>query len=484
MTHLLPFANSQMTEPPCNGIPQLSSFEPSKSLNVTPDSFSEPLSLRSLVATTRSDLEKCTDSEMIALQLIQFQETAQPSPFQKLPTEILTLIFGLATAMKRMMIYLDWIHDEGKIHHFRYSGEIFPLTWVCSEWRQIILSSPSFWTSYAIRESFVHSSKIELFNPKLSNPMINCLNELLLRSGTAAPLCLRLTFHGLMDRTYPVLNALIQHTSRWKEVTLEFEDSVRSSFQYRSTSQYIHGFPNLDQITSFPNLELLHISSSRRYRFRLESLEEVFGDCPRLRHLKITSFHSIEPFDLQHLTTLKIESVYIGASFALLLQRCPVLETFSLLRSKSDPVPDSPGMVPIPSIVHHPHLKNLSVHLTSEFSLTFWRSVSVPNLITVSAKIFATKAVNSRFDGVKQMLVGSQCVLERLHLLLYSNHRGKSVESFVEGIRLSSQTHTHCHTSMKSNPPYLTFDAVPSYEKPCRYCETGEGILLGIKSGD
>lgn len=399
---------------------------------------------------TAPDLENCTD-ETIALQLLQSQETFQLSPFEKVPTEIMIFIFILATADGRGAICFN-LSGEGK--NVQCTGAIFSLTWVCFEWRDIILSTPSFWTSYQFRELEVHSN-IEAYTP-----MINRLNELLLRSGTAAPLCLHLEFgYRMVGRTYPVLDALIEHTSRWKEVILEFWGSSRPA------SNHIRA-----QTTSFPNLEFLHISSLGRYVFELGSFGEAFGDCPRLHHLEITSFHPREPFDLQHLTTLDV-GVCIGASFALLLQRCPVLETFRLFRPKPDPVPDSPGMVPILSTVHHPHLKHLTVeHLDYQSSMTFWRDVSLPNLNKVRAKIYVSNEDQSRFDELKQMLVDSQCVLEQLDLFWYRNHPRNSVESLVEGIRLSSQTHTHCGTSMESNPR-LTFNVVPSNQKLCSYCE-------------
>lgn len=284
------------------------------------------------------------------------------------------------------------------------------------------------------------------------------LNELLLRSGSVSPLSFDV--HGV-DMIYSVLNTLVVHTSRWKNVSLRFLNSPQRALEL------IH-----KQTTSFPNLEVLLISSQETHILKPGSIGKVFIHCPRLNHLDITSFHISEVLDLQHLTTLEI-GVYIGASLALLLQRCPVLKTLRLSRSEPDPVSDSLDMVPIPSNVnvHHPHLKSLRVdYLDDGFAVTFWRYVSLPNLTVVCGDIFNHDGDQSHFSEFKQMLVDSQCVLEWVNLTWNENLQS-SIESCVEGIPFSSQSHAHCwYVQLDGGCPCTAFLSVPSYQIPCYHC--------------
>lgn len=335
-------------------------------------------------------------------------------------------------------------------------GGIFPLTWVCSEWRQIILSTPSFWTSYQFQEIVLSS------NNEAYISMIDCLNELLLRSGTDAPLRFHLDFGSDSgDRAYAVLDPLIQHTSRWKEVSLVFKNSHRQK-SFRSALQHIQ-----ERSTSFPNLELLSMSIMGEHVFKLGFFGKTFIHCPHLHYLDVASFHIREVVDLQHLTILKI-GVCIGASLALLLQRFPVLETLCVSCLKPDHVPDSLDIVPIPSNVHHPHLKHLTVKDLGKYAMSFWGNVSLPNLTRVYVGTFIGGDDKSRFGEFKRMLVDSQCVLEKLDLS-WDRDPQSSIESLVEGIRLSPKSHTHCRYT-QSDGPCAVFKAVPSYQKRCYDC--------------
>lgn len=323
--------------------------------HVIPDSFAERSDL--LVNTTLPDLQECTN-KIISLQILQSQETPL-SPFQKLPTEIIVVIFILATTSDRGMICLSPIYDaRGGIRRFQCSWEIFPVSWVCSEWRQIILSTPSFWTSYQFKETEVFLSHHSNIDAYISMNIF--LNELLLRSGTAASLCLHLAFGpGCIGSTYSVPDALIQRTSRWKEVTLEFWDPIQS------TLHYIH-----ERTASFPNLEVLLVDSMK-HDSKLGSLAKTFIHFARLHYLDTTASHPRETFDLQHLTTLRF-ATSLGPSLAILLKRCPVLETLHLGFPEPDPVSDSQVIIPTSSTVHHLHLKNLTVkYLDYRSSITF-----------------------------------------------------------------------------------------------------------------
>lgn len=176
------------------------------------------------------------------------------------------------------------------------------------------------------------------------------------------------------------------------------------SFSMRADGRRLHWFfgllsnPHLStfKTTSFPNLEFLSIVSVQEYVFELGPLGKAFIHCPRLHSLETISFHPRDIFDLQHLTTLKI-GLCMSPSFAILLQRCPVLGTFCLNFTRPDSVPGLLIMMQTSFTIHHPHLKNLMVlYPDHEFATNFWRNVSLPNLTKVKATSMEDQ---SQFDA-------------------------------------------------------------------------------------
>ncbi|KAE9403565.1 hypothetical protein BT96DRAFT_990223 [Gymnopus androsaceus JB14] len=428
--------------------------------NDFPKSSAERSQLHALIEQTQHDLKSCTNAtaRILLEKALEFQESLF-APIRTLPAEIMYVIFKLIRDGNSGFIELTTDDYDGE---FQCRGWIFQLTGICSHWREIILSSSSFWNHFELR------GRVDVYSSKASGfgYMEACLKELLLRSGTTAPISLGVFFrgHSLKDSSglFPTLDALSEQASRWREAKLCF---IWSKHHLAHMLERV-----CSQITTFPALEVLEILSDHQ-TFEPGFYGTTFSHCPRLYTLTMSSYRLSDLFDLRNLTTLKIHT-YVGHSFAALLQKCPLLETFELKRSISDSQSlEVPTILSISSPILHSSLTRLEILDINDRSPTgFWQHVSLPKLTRVRALMIGIERNRNRFDEFKTMLIDSQCILQRVDFIWYKNALNESLESLVQGIRISPQSHTHFVS--ESDNTHRKFNAVNG--KPCQYCVGSE----------
>ncbi|KAE9385272.1 hypothetical protein BT96DRAFT_949954, partial [Gymnopus androsaceus JB14] len=292
--------------------------------NDIPKSSIEQSQLRALIDETRRDLEKCTN-EIGCIDIAKVLEVQESllAPIRTLPTEVMCFILHLvvSSGYHHGVIELTVDAEDGEFEC--KSEEISLLSKVCSRWREIIHSDPSFWSNIQLSGRVI----TKFFLPADFRAMSTCLEEVLLRSGTAVPMCLDVCFSSRSwcesDTVglFPILDALAEQASRWREAKLSF------------TGTKPHLVHMLEQVrsrtTKFPKLENLRLYATNFDVFDPGFFGTMFSHCPRLHTLELSSFRSTDLFDLRHLTTLTIYT-YFGSSFAALLEKCPRLEFFKL----------------------------------------------------------------------------------------------------------------------------------------------------------
>ncbi|KAE9384845.1 hypothetical protein BT96DRAFT_1026782, partial [Gymnopus androsaceus JB14] len=372
------------------------------------------------------------------------------SPIRTLPAEVMCFILRLVVSTcdyggGNIRLTTDMRKGE-----FRYkSGVISLLSKVCSQWREIIRSDPSFWSNLHLSGRVVTSD---------FRAMSTCLEKVLLRSGTTVPMCLDVCFSGHSWREsdtvalFPILNALAGQANRWREAKL--------SFQWTEP----HLVYMLEQVrsrtTNFPNLENLRLYTEEI--FDPGFFGTMFSHCPRLHTLDMSSFRSTYLFDLRHLTTLTIYT-YFGSSFAALLENCPCLEFFKL--NQSIPDSESESSIPLtPLTVRHSHLARLEVEeIGAHSSIGFWQHVSLPKLTHVRATVRGIELNRNAFDEFKKMLIDSECILQEVYFIWYDNVLSDSVESLVQGMYI---TQPHVHFVSNEDRTDLRFIVIPPNHEP------------------
>jgi len=344
------------------------------------------------------------------------------SPIRRLPPEIMSLIFQFEADELILICRTTTTRNPSN-----FSGFIFLLTWVCTWWREIILSQPSFWTSMKISSSSLSANdQFETTN--------SLLRECLLRAGSTMPLRFHI-FLGLGVRLSApglsgVLDALAEVASRWKE----FRVGVPSKLVYYMLDQIHPG--------TFPVLELLHFgvyAPPSGTAIMPKHFESPFIHCPRL-HTFSTRNASLthDTIDLKHLVTLKL-SVYVCSFFAVLLEKCPLLQTFSVgycLEPENSEAPISPSRP-----IHHTQLKSLNFglfHIPNEIDP--WESVYLPKLtcLEIEAEDVVGADMVNRLHELKALATRSKCVLDRI--LLEGDIPDDVLASFFWGIPVSSET--------------------------------------------
>ncbi|KAE9383268.1 hypothetical protein BT96DRAFT_929909 [Gymnopus androsaceus JB14] len=149
--------------------------------------------------------------------------------------------------------------------------------------------------------------------------------------------------------------------------------------------------------------------------------------------------------DLSHLTELSIGTRYMGSSAAILLAKCPLLQTFTVGHFDNGLGGDE-GLS-IPSI-HHTRLTSLNLRELNSFSARiFWKNLSLPNLSHLSVHFFMGYMLQvvlehadayDNLDDLKEMLIRSKCTLQSVILTTsYSPHLPSNVRSFLQEIPIS-----------------------------------------------
>ncbi|KAE9402253.1 hypothetical protein BT96DRAFT_918276 [Gymnopus androsaceus JB14] len=321
------------------------------------------------------------------------QSSSLLAPIRRLPPEILTEIFLLVWATRTDS-------DMGiTVRHRKASGAVFPLSWVCSFWRDIIRSRGIFWSSFEIDLRCIGSGLP--FGFKASPSLIKSFSR-----SQAAPMSLRLNF-GCMKYILPaqirLMTALNNSSKKWKDLHLDFTE-VTMIYSHLPSRLLRQG--TLD----FSSLEKLTIMSEPLWPMPQESFYNLLPAYPRLRHFRTNVYRTTDKLDIRNITTLDLE-VFIGTSITQLLTQCPLLETLQLHGFHSTINPEN--IIPDPPL-QHSCLSELKLAFDGRFDRDAWQSLSLPRLTSLS--LFYDIQNFNRINEVRMMLKFSQATLQNLYL--------------------------------------------------------------------
>ncbi|KAE9386372.1 hypothetical protein BT96DRAFT_539728 [Gymnopus androsaceus JB14] len=233
-----------------------------------------------------------------------------------------------------------------------------------SWWREIIVFQPSFWSSLLIN----------LFAEPVLD-IISILRVCLACSGTI-PMRLHLDIDSieLTLGLRSALDDLARHADRWKK--FQYVAPVSPSLNYI--------LKQARDLTENP----FSIFDALLIRLSGISADGVFGNsfihCPRLHYLLTTHLRATDTVELTHLVNLRTQ-LYQGCSFAILLEKCPVLETLTV-NCINDPVEDYQATpIRIPHVCHT-HLRTLELAIHKYHVAGAWQSVQLPGLTHLRAR--------------------------------------------------------------------------------------------------
>ncbi|KAJ8073848.1 hypothetical protein AAF712_003297 [Marasmius tenuissimus] len=228
------------------------------------------------------------------------------SPIRSLPPEILSMIFAFSCEANP----LDVCHVPPAV----------TLSFVCAQWRTIVLSSPSLWSSISI--DFEHWDMI----PNLC--VLENMTRLFLERSKKSPLTLVLRLSEPTScefRASSTLNALVDSADRWCDITLLEPWNIGPS------SPIFQGLRG-----HLPILRSLHLNGAGPRDDHLKF--DFFDSCPALDSLQIQP--GDDPFGPEYPTNRlvlpweQIRSLKMRDSFApsaiSLLSQCPNVETLGL----------------------------------------------------------------------------------------------------------------------------------------------------------
>ena len=233
-------------------------------------------------------------------------------PIQKLPLEILTMIFALSIS-------------ERKAGYSPRTNDAYKLASVCRRWREIVISFAPFWSDIRVFAS----------DHKMSN--IQYTSMCLVRSK-GAPITVRMIERPLVDNAHMqrCIDLISDHGPRIRELNLLVQPSTLSAFTLQ-----------------VPNLEILHVTSSGIDRLdpHREVLPIMFrGQLPRLKHLDLGYFTSWPAGTFNNLTSITLwdpeeenEKMKMHV-FLELLDGSPMLESLEMMQHgpiSNDDVPPS-----------------------------------------------------------------------------------------------------------------------------------------------
>ncbi|KIK70279.1 hypothetical protein GYMLUDRAFT_236685 [Collybiopsis luxurians FD-317 M1] len=254
------------------------------------------------------------------------------APIRRLPKDILVEIFMIYV---KEFGYRNWFKAGSRTYSvtltskYRRSGTIprifspnFDLSHICSFWRKVVVSNPTFWTALSLDLGVFDKHKKE-------SSILSFLSEYLLLS-MQAPLDLGLTLAkesncSSQDRA---LALLLKQLERCERLALHLP-------KFDSISPLLSPLQSTDQPLTLSSLKYLALYMSRPSQ-RLLRLPPIFIQSPRLETLSAGRFElpwaNLCKGDV--LSLKQLDSVSLsGASLGQFLSRMPLLETCTLIET-------------------------------------------------------------------------------------------------------------------------------------------------------
>ncbi|KAE9395121.1 hypothetical protein BT96DRAFT_161017 [Gymnopus androsaceus JB14] len=330
-------------------------------------------SLEKALAETLRVIRKLTEVDIIRKRVSEYRQGLQ-SPIRKLPPEVLIEIFEAYIYAAggpdeergyglRIREYTPIMYEAQRSIHITCPS--MELSWICAHWRQLALSRSFLWSSLYL-------------NCQGSSALIKICQEYLSRSGNAS-----LKLHIQRLNPNAMLDLLLDHSVRWKEVALSIHSSAFIHATDRLGLQGTIGQSVPDR--PFPNLKHLDLSRKPIDGFYANAEDEVIKS--RNARLFTSSLKGLGSYvndtldwsslilhDFSQLTSLELYKLE-GRCIAPFLARLPTLRSFRLDIFKE--IGDESPVVP--ELCH-----NLSVLQLTKYSLNpkAWHGLRLPHVTT------------------------------------------------------------------------------------------------------
>lgn len=291
---------------------------------------------------------------------------------QRLPDELLIEIFSAVPVE---------LIDAFELDHYYEIWPFVTLSHVCSRWRDIILSTKTFWSTID------PSHDRHRFRPPVAVSLARSVD---------APLTVRI---GRDARNCDV-DQIIDHCRRWR----------RARFNYAWGPSF---FPKVSQ--NLPILEDLYLSFANRTIPPAEYIS-VFQTAPMLRTLSLEGYIHL---DLSHLApwsqlvTLNLTDVFYAGGIHSLLRQSPSLRTARLNESLWDWDTKAHPMEPYIS-----HISDLIIRLTNSSyeSSKFLAPLTLPFLTKLKIDNSPGSYIEEVAENIISLLQRSQCTLTHFDL--------------------------------------------------------------------
>ncbi|KIM38122.1 hypothetical protein M413DRAFT_246604 [Hebeloma cylindrosporum] len=232
----------------------------------------------------------------------------------------------------------------------------FLLSSICRGWRQLARSTPMLWTTLTFT----------LAKPA-KGPLVETVRDwLLLSGGLPLDICVS-SYEGedpASEEMYsPVIDALNQHSGRWRELYL------------RIPAPYVRHFHGSFPPNSLYRLDVSNCTSRREFDGPLPTFRMNFKPSPTDLTMRKIRF-SVNDIGWSNLTSLSMESMTFNECI-MAIRHAPLLESCTMEEIDSDQ-----GDVAIAKTkIRHMHLRTLDIHFMREdLSIEFLGLMELPVL--------------------------------------------------------------------------------------------------------
>ncbi|KAJ3523634.1 hypothetical protein NMY22_g11351 [Coprinellus aureogranulatus] len=286
------------------------------------------------------------------------------------------------------------------------------LAHVCSHWRDTLMSTPSLWSKLLV--SCPEPSDIPLFERWLELSS-SCPLDLTIIQGSMAD-------SGVIDPetvesvAYRVLQLALQHSGRWRTVTLQLDQYAESMFAAHSLST--------------PLLQDIRFHLGGWSEEGCDALSRLVSSSPSLQAATWGRMCRMAPFirnmdwskllriDLQFITTSDLEQI---------LQETTHLQSIVIRDLEEDTLPDS--------IIRLPHLSSLSVGSYNDLSPLF-DLLCLPALSSLTLNRGFGSTTDAGWTSLTRLVDRSGCRI----LALEWSHHALSEQTLVQFLRNASST--------------------------------------------
>ncbi|KAF8186233.1 hypothetical protein BJ912DRAFT_1060281 [Pholiota molesta] len=301
------------------------------------------------------------------------------SPIRRLPPEIWGEIFLFASAGSAIRCGPRSETDQEDIPLL--------LCQICSYWRTVAISVPALWSNI----------RLDLLDmPLLLTPGVLSVLGLCLARSKNEPLTL--SFEGKVVMHSSILETLMAHSERWKDVSL-MSDMLFDSHTILGRAKNLR----------VPNLRRLCINTACDYGTIPRSRLLAFKDAPSLRELSLTDV--MHPFQCLRISWSQLthfsskRSIFAEGEFTLIMRHMPALVSFF---TESERILEVASTAP----VLLPHLRQLSITNKGSYISKTCQFLTAPNLEALAISAVTPFDVNETVA----MLERSRCKPQQLIL--------------------------------------------------------------------